>query len=78
MAFFDYSPQQSTYFNTSPTDSNVAGGWGVEVSRRVINGASDLMGEIFGDAGKHARFAVGVADLPGNVATEIDGIFEIA
>ena len=45
---------------------------------QVINGASDLMGEIFGDAGKHARFAVGVADLPGNVATEIDGIFEIA
>lgn len=45
---------------------------------QVINGASDLMGEIFGDAGRHARFAVGVADLPGNVATEIDGIFEIA
>ncbi|MHB1219986.1 MAG: RidA family protein [Alphaproteobacteria bacterium] len=45
---------------------------------QVINGASDLMGEIFGEAGKHARFAVGVADLPGNVATEIDGIFEIA
>jgi len=45
---------------------------------QVINGASDLMGEIFGDAGKHARFAVGVAALPGNVATEIDGIFEIA
>lgn len=45
---------------------------------QVINGASDLMGDIFGDAGKHARFAVGVADLPGNVATEIDGIFEIA
>lgn len=45
---------------------------------QVINGASDVMGEIFGEAGKHARFAVGVADLPGNVATEIDGIFEIA
>ncbi len=45
---------------------------------QVINGASDLMGEIFGEAGKHARFAVGVADLPGNVATEVDGIFEIA
>lgn len=45
---------------------------------QVVNGASDLMGEIFGEAGKHARFAVGVADLPGNVATEIDGIFEIA
>ena len=44
---------------------------------QVINGASEVMGEIFGDAGRHARFAVGVADLPGNVATEIDGIFEI-
>ena len=44
----------------------------------VVNGASDLMVEIFGDAGRHARFAVGVQDLPAGVAVEIDGIFEIA
>ncbi len=44
---------------------------------QVINGASDLMVEVFGDMGKHARSAVGVANLPMNVAVEIDGIFEI-
>ncbi|KZB70226.1 MULTISPECIES: RidA family protein [Thalassospira] len=45
---------------------------------KVVNGASDTMVEIFGDAGKHARSAVGVAALPLGVAVEIDGIFEIA
>ena len=44
----------------------------------VINGASDLMAEVFGDIGAHARAAVGVAALPLGVAVEIDGIFEIA
>lgn len=44
---------------------------------KVINGASDLMAEVFGDAGHHARFAVGAASLPFNVAVEIDGLFEI-
>ena len=44
---------------------------------KVINGASDLIVNIFGDKGKHARFAVGVAALPLNVPVEIDGIFEI-
>ena len=44
---------------------------------QVVNGASDAMVEIFGDAGKHARSAVGVATLPGGVAVEIEGIFEI-
>lgn len=43
----------------------------------VINGASDLMVEVFGDAGKHARFAVGAPSLPRGVAVEVDGIFEI-
>jgi len=43
----------------------------------VINGASDLMVEIFGDAGRHARFAVGAPSLPLNSSVEIDGIFEI-
>ena len=44
---------------------------------QVINGASDLMVDVFGDMGKHSRSAVGVANLPMNVAVEIDGIFEI-
>ena len=44
----------------------------------VINGASDLIGEVFGDAGKHARSAVGVAALPINAPVEIELIVEIA
>lgn len=45
---------------------------------QVINGASDLFVEIFGEIGRHARFAVSVASLPSGAAVEIDGIFEIA
>ena len=45
---------------------------------QVVNGASDLMVEIFGDAGKHARAAVGVASLPLGVAVEVDAMFELA
>ena len=45
---------------------------------KVLNGASDLLVEILGDAGRHVRFAVGAASLPMNVAVEIDGTFEIA
>ena len=45
---------------------------------KVINGASDLMAEVFGDAGKHARAAVGVNTLPLGVAVEVEGLFEIA
>ena len=45
---------------------------------KVINGASDLMVSVLGDAGKHARFAVGAPSLPFNVAVEIDAVFEIA
>ncbi len=44
---------------------------------KVANGVSDLMVEIFGDAGKHARAAVGVAELPFGVSVEVDGTFEI-
>ena len=43
----------------------------------VINGASDFIGEVFGDAGKHARSAVGVAALPKNAPVEIELIVEI-
>ncbi|WP_374650459.1 RidA family protein [Dongia sp.] len=45
---------------------------------KVANGVSDLMVEIFGEAGKHARSAVGVNTLPLNVAVEVDAIIEIA
>ena len=44
----------------------------------VINGASDLAVEIFGDTGRHARAAVGVASLPLDAAVEIDAIVQIA
>ena len=44
---------------------------------KVINGFSDLMVEVFGDRGKHARAAVGMAALPGNIAVEIEMIVEI-
>ena len=45
---------------------------------QVVNGASDLMVEIFGDAGKHARAAVGVSSLPLGVAVEVEAMFELA
>ena len=45
---------------------------------KVINAASDLIFEIFGDKGKHSRIAVGVASLPLGSMTEIDAIIEIS
>lgn len=44
----------------------------------IANGASNLIGEVLGDAGKHSRAAVGAGSLPRNVATEVEAIFEIA
>ncbi len=44
---------------------------------QVINGASDLMVEAFGEAGRHARSAVGVYRLPMNFAVEVDAVVEI-
>ena len=44
---------------------------------RVINGASELMVEVFGEAGKHARSAVGVPSLPLGVAVEVDAILAV-
>lgn len=44
---------------------------------KVINGASDFMVAVLGDAGRHARSAVGAVSLPLGVAVEIEGIFEI-
>lgn len=43
---------------------------------KVVNGASDLMVDVFGDAGRHARSAVGVFRLPLNFAVEVDAIIE--
>lgn len=43
----------------------------------VANGASDLIAQVFGEKGEHARFAVGVAGLPFGVAVEVDAVFEI-
>lgn len=44
---------------------------------QVINGFSDLMVEVFGDKGKHARSAIGVGSLPANMAVEIEMIVEV-
>ncbi|QJE72381.1 RidA family protein [Aerophototrophica crusticola] len=44
---------------------------------KVINGASELMQEVFGDAGKHARSAVSAASLPLGVAVEVEAILEV-
>ena len=45
---------------------------------KVVNGCSDLMVEVFGDRGRHARSAIGVAGLPLGCAVEVEGVFEIA
>ena len=45
---------------------------------KVINGCSDLLVEVFGEAGRHARSAVGVSGLPENISVEIEAIFEVA
>ena len=54
--------------NCTPTYPNIP---------QVINGASDLMYELFGARGHHARTAVGVANLPRGAAVEVDAIFAI-
>lgn len=44
---------------------------------KVINGCSDLFVEVFGDPGRGARSAVGMGSLPGDIATEIEAIFQV-
>lgn len=44
---------------------------------QVMNGASDLFVDVFGEAGRHTRMAVGVSALPYNVAVEVEGVFEV-
>lgn len=43
----------------------------------IMNGASDLAVELFGEAGKHARTTIGVPSLPGDAGVEVEGMFEI-
>lgn len=57
------------FINTAPGFSQVA---------PVMNGASDFLVEVFGDAGRHARSTIGVAELPLDSAVEVEAIFEIA
>lgn len=45
---------------------------------KVMNGASDLMVEVFRDKGRHARSTVGVAALPADAAVEVEGLFEVS
>ncbi|MEW6623124.1 MAG: RidA family protein [Bacillota bacterium] len=56
------------YVNSAPGFTNQS---------KVINGASDLLGEVFGDVGEHARVVVGVCELPANAAVELEMIVKI-
>jgi enamine deaminase RidA (YjgF/YER057c/UK114 family) len=51
---------------------------GFTAQPQVVNGASDLAVEVFGDAGRHARAAVGTPSLPGDAAVEVEAVFRIA
>ncbi|KUI33129.1 LysR family transcriptional regulator [Mycobacterium sp. IS-1742] len=55
----------------------VASAPGFDGQPGVINGASELFGEIFGDAGAHARSAVGVSELPRNAPVEVEIVVEV-
>ena len=56
----------------------VASADGFSAQPGVVNGASELFGEVFGDAGSHARSAVGVSELPLNAPVEVELIVEVA
>jgi len=56
----------------------VASNAGFTDQHKVANGASDLLAEVFGEAGKHARAAVGVAELPLNSSVEVDVTFAVS
>ncbi|MGH3746532.1 MAG: RidA family protein [Micromonosporaceae bacterium] len=56
----------------------VASAPGFNEQPKVINGASELFGAVFGEAGQHARSAVGVAELPINAPVEVEVVVEIA
>jgi enamine deaminase RidA (YjgF/YER057c/UK114 family) len=50
---------------------------GFNAQPKVINGFSDLMVEVFGESGRHARSAVGMAELPSGIPVEIEMILEL-
>ena len=50
---------------------------GFDQQPQVANGASELLQEVFGDIGKHARSAVGMAELPFHMSVEIEFVFEV-
>ncbi|MGH3088666.1 MAG: RidA family protein [Rubrobacteraceae bacterium] len=56
----------------------VASAEGFNEQPKVINGASDFIGEVFGEAGRHARSAVGVFELPLNAPVEVELIAEVS
>ena len=56
----------------------VASATGFNRQPEVINGASDFLSEVFGDAGRHARSAVGVSELPLNAPVEVEIIVELS
>ena len=56
----------------------VASGHGFTDQPKVVNGASELLGQVFGDAGAHARSAVGVAALPMDAPVEVELVVEVA
>jgi enamine deaminase RidA (YjgF/YER057c/UK114 family) len=56
----------------------VASAAGFTDQPEVVNGASELLGNVFGEAGQHARSAVGVAELPRDAPVEIEAIFEVS
>jgi enamine deaminase RidA (YjgF/YER057c/UK114 family) len=55
----------------------VASAEGFNEQPKVINGFSDLMVEVFGEAGRHARSAVGMAELPVGIPVEIEMVLEV-
>ncbi len=56
----------------------VAGGADFGDQPKVMNGASDLMVQVFGDAGRHSRAAVGAPSLPRGAAVEVEAVFEVS
>ena len=56
----------------------VASAEGFTAHPQVINGASQVMLDVFGEAGRHARIAIGVAELPLGVPVEVEFMFEVA
>ncbi|WZL81124.1 RidA family protein [Vallitaleaceae bacterium 9-2] len=55
----------------------VASAPGFSDQPKVMNAASQLLGDVFGEAGQHARSAIGTNELPGNLTVEIEAIFEV-